>query len=42
MGLAVMFAVSLLLLIACLLLFLMEVRMAVAAIRIRDELLERR
>ena len=40
--LAVMFALSLLLLIGCLLLFLVEVRMAVGAIQIRDELLERR
>lgn len=39
--LAVMFALSLLLLIACLVFFLIEVRMAVRAIRIRDELLER-
>jgi len=39
--LSVMFALSLILLIACLTLFLLEVRMAVAAIRIRDELLER-
>lgn len=39
--LAVMFAVSLLLLIASLVLFLVEIRMAVAAIQIRDELLER-
>ena len=36
-----MFALSLVLLIACLAMFLIEVRMAVAAIRIRDELLER-
>lgn len=40
--LAVMFALSLFLLIICLVLFLVEVRMAVQAIRIRDELLERR
>jgi hypothetical protein len=40
--LAVVFTLSLLLLIAGLVLFLGEVRMAVAAIRIRDELLERR
>jgi hypothetical protein len=39
--LSVLFAVSLLLLIASLSLFLYEVRMAVAAIRVRDELLER-
>ena len=40
--LAAMFALSLALLIACLVLFLVEVRMAVDAIRVRDELLERR
>jgi hypothetical protein len=40
--LAAMFAVSLILLIVSLVLFLVEVRMAVQAIRIRDELLERR
>ncbi|HWI84811.1 MAG TPA: DUF2721 domain-containing protein [Sphingomonas sp.] len=39
--LAVMFAFSLLLLIASLVLFLVEVRVAVRAIQIRDELLER-
>ena len=39
--LALMFAVSLLLLIASLVLFLIEVRVAVRAIQIRDELLER-
>ena len=39
--LAVVFALSLILLIAGLVLFLIEVRMAVAAITIRDELLER-
>jgi hypothetical protein len=39
--LAVMFAFSLLLLIASLVLFLIEVRVAVRAIQIRDELLER-
>jgi sterol desaturase/sphingolipid hydroxylase (fatty acid hydroxylase superfamily) len=39
--LAVMFAVSLFLLIASLVLFLIEVRVAVRAIRVRDELLER-
>lgn len=39
--LAVMFALSLLLLIASLVLFLVEVRVAVRAIQIRDELLER-
>jgi sterol desaturase/sphingolipid hydroxylase (fatty acid hydroxylase superfamily) len=39
--LSVLFAISLLLLIASLSLFLYEVRMAVAAIRVRDELLER-
>ncbi|QJU56535.1 DUF2721 domain-containing protein [Sphingomonas sp. AP4-R1] len=39
--LSILFAVSLLLLIASLVLFLYEVRMAVAAIRVRDELLER-
>lgn len=39
--LATMFALSLLLLIASLVLFLIEVRVAVRAIRIRDELLER-
>lgn len=38
---AVMFALSLALLIACLTMFLIEIRMAVSAIRIRDELLER-
>jgi hypothetical protein len=36
-----MFALSLLLLIASLVMFLVEVRVAVRAIRIRDELLER-
>jgi len=40
-SLAVMFAVSLLLLIASLVMFLVEVRVAVRAIQIRDELLER-
>lgn len=40
-ALALMFAISLLLLIASLLLFLIEVRVAVRAIQIRDELLER-
>lgn len=40
--LAGMFAISLLLLIACLVLFLVEVRMAVQAIQVRAELLERR
>lgn len=39
--LAVMFALSLLLLIAGLVLFLVEVRLAVRAIQVRDELLER-
>ena len=39
--LASLFALSLLLLIASLVMFLVEVRVAVAAIRIRDELLER-
>jgi len=39
--LSICFAVSLLLLIAGLVLFLVEVRIAVAAIRVRDELLER-
>ena len=39
--LAMMFALSLLLLIASLVLFLVEVRVAVRAIQIRDELLER-
>jgi hypothetical protein len=39
--LSLLFAVSLLLLIASLTLFLIEVRIAVAAIRVRDELLER-
>jgi len=39
--LAMMFAVSLLLLIASLVMFLIEVRVAVHAIQIRDELLER-
>lgn len=39
--LSILFALSLLLLIASLSLFLYEVRMAVAAIRVRDELLER-
>ena len=39
--LASLFALSLLLLIASLVMFLIEVRVAVAAIRIRDELLER-
>lgn len=39
--LAIVFASSLLLLIAALVLFLIEVRMAVRAIQIRDELLER-
>jgi sterol desaturase/sphingolipid hydroxylase (fatty acid hydroxylase superfamily) len=39
--LAMMFALSLLLLIASLVLFLIEVRVAVRAIQIRDELLER-
>ena len=39
--LAVVFATSLLLLIAGLVLFLLEVRMAVHAIQVRDELLER-
>lgn len=39
--LAVMFALSLLLLIAGLVLFLIEVRLAVRAIQVRDELLER-
>ena len=38
---AVMFALSLVLLVACLFMFLVEIRMAVRAIRIRDELLER-
>ena len=38
---ALMFALSLLLLIASLVLFLIEVRVAVRAIQIRDELLER-
>ena len=38
---AVMFALWLVLLIACLTMFLIEIRMAVAAIQIRDELLER-
>ena len=40
--LAVVFTVSLLLLIAALVLFLIEVRIAVAAIRVKDELLERK
>lgn len=40
--LAIAFALSLVLLIAGLVLFLVEVRVAVAAIRVRDELLERR
>jgi hypothetical protein len=39
--LAAMFALSLILLIASLMLFLIEVRVAVRAIQIRDELLER-
>ena len=39
--LAMMFALALLLLIAGLVLFLLEVRVAVTAIIIRDELLER-
>lgn len=39
--LSLLFAVSLILLIASLALFLIEVRIAVAAIRVRDELLER-
>lgn len=39
--LSVCFAISLLLLISSLVLFLIEVRIAVAAIRVRDELLER-
>jgi hypothetical protein len=39
--LSLLFAVSLLLLIASLTLFLVEIRIAVAAIRVRDELLER-
>ncbi len=39
--LALMFALSLLLLIASLVMFLVEVRVAVRAIQIRDELLER-
>ncbi|PZU10141.1 DUF2721 domain-containing protein [Sphingomonas sp.] len=39
--LSLLFAVSLMLLIASLTLFLIEVRIAVAAIRVRDELLER-
>ena len=40
--LAVVFALSLVLLIAALVLFLVEVRIAVTAIRVKDELLERR
>lgn len=40
--LSIVFALSLILLIAGLVLFLMEVRMAVGAITIRDELLERK